>query len=76
MYDQHYLHYFDDASIAECVAEAKENGFTARALAETDIFAAAMKCAELTNRYVESQGRRAHPRTLSMLRSGIRNKEE
>ena len=47
-----------------------------RALAESDIFAAAMKCAELTNRYVESQGRNAHPRTLSMLRSGIRNKEE
>ena len=35
MYDQHYLHYFDDASIAECVAEAKESGFTARAFAET-----------------------------------------
>lgn len=48
----------------------------ARALAETDIFAAALKCAELTNQYVESQGRTAHPRTLSMLRAGIRNKEE
>ena len=35
MYEEHYLNYFDDAAIAECVAEAKENGFTARAFAET-----------------------------------------
>lgn len=48
----------------------------ARQIAETDIFAAALKCAALTNQYVESQGRVAHPRTLSMLRAGIRNKEE
>ncbi len=43
----------------------------ARELAERDIFAAARSCAELTNQYVESQGRKAHPRTLSMLRAGI-----
>ena len=40
----------------------------ARALAETDIFAAAAKCAELTNQYVLSQGRKPHPRTVEMLK--------
>ena len=25
MYDQHYLNYFDDEAIAECVAEVKGN---------------------------------------------------
>lgn len=39
----------------------------ARALAETDIFAATRKCAELTNRHLAEQGRQAHPRTLRML---------
>ena len=39
----------------------------ARALAETDIFAATRKCAELTNRHLAEQGRLAHPRTLKML---------
>lgn len=39
----------------------------ARALAETDIFAAMRKCAQLTNAYVESQGKRPHPRSLAML---------
>ena len=48
----------------------------ARRLAETDIFAAALKCAELTNTYVNSQGKTAHPRTLSMLRVGTKIKEE
>ena len=38
-----------------------------RALAETDIFAATRKCAELTNRHLAEQGRQAHPRTLRML---------
>ena len=48
----------------------------ARALAERDIFAAALRCAELTNQYVERQGRKAHPRTIAMLHAGIRIKEE
>ena len=39
----------------------------ARSLAETDIFAATRKCAELTNRHLAEQGRLAHPRTLKML---------
>ena len=39
----------------------------ARALAETDIFAATRKCAELTNRHLAEQGRQAHLRTLRML---------
>ena len=39
----------------------------ARSLAETDIFAATRKCAELTNRHLAEQGRQAHPRTLRML---------
>ena len=38
-----------------------------RSLAETDIFAATRKCAELTNRHLAEQGRQAHPRTLRML---------
>ena len=40
----------------------------ARALAETDIFAAAKQCARLTDEHVRSQGGRSHPRTLAMLR--------
>ena len=39
----------------------------ARSLAETDIFAATKRCAELTNRHLAEQGRQAHPRTLRML---------
>ena len=38
-----------------------------RSLAETDIFAATRKCAELTNLHLAEQGRQAHPRTLRML---------
>lgn len=39
----------------------------ARALAEEDIFAAARRCAELTNRHLLTQGRQPHPRSLAML---------
>ena len=39
----------------------------ARALAETDVFAATRRCAELTNRHLAEQGLSAHPRTLKML---------
>lgn len=39
----------------------------ARSLAETDVFAATRRCAELTNRHLAEQGRQAHPRTLRML---------
>jgi len=39
----------------------------ARALAETDIYAAMCKCGELTNAYLESQGRHAHPKSNKML---------
>ena len=39
----------------------------ARALAETDLYAAMCLCAELTNRHLETQGRHAHPRSLAML---------
>lgn len=48
----------------------------ARRLAEADIFAAMLKCAELTSQYVKEQGRKAHPKTMSMLHAGIRNKED
>lgn len=40
---------------------------SARALAETDIFAAARRCAELTSSYVIKQGGIPHPRTAQML---------
>ena len=40
----------------------------ARELAETDIFAAARLCAQLTNEHVRSEGGRPHPRTLAMLK--------
>ncbi|MBP3651967.1 MAG: nicotinate-nucleotide adenylyltransferase [Clostridia bacterium] len=39
----------------------------ARQLAETDIYRAMCKCAQLTNEHVKSQGRRPHPRSLAML---------
>lgn len=39
----------------------------ARRLAEEDIFAATHKCAELTNAYLERQGKRPHPRSLAMM---------
>lgn len=39
----------------------------ARRLAETDIFAAMRRCAQLTNTHLISQGRRPHPRSLAML---------
>lgn len=39
----------------------------ARDLAETDIYAAMCLCAQLTNQYLEKQGRHAHPRSLAML---------
>lgn len=51
----------------------------ARALAERDIFRAMRRCAELTNQYLERQGRRPHPRSLAMLHSDetdIKIKEE
>lgn len=48
----------------------------ARALAERDIFSAMRRCAELTNEYLELQGKRPHPRTLAMLNSETIKKEE
>lgn len=39
----------------------------ARQLAENDIFKAMFECARLTNEYLESQGKRPHPRSLAML---------
>lgn len=39
----------------------------ARALAETDIFAAMRKCAELTDAYLRSQGKTPHPKSLKMM---------
>lgn len=50
----------------------------ARTLAETDIFRAMVRCAELTEEYIAGQGGQTHPRTLSMLASydHLRSKEE
>jgi len=42
----------------------------ARRLAESDIFAAARRCAELTNDYLIEQGKQPHAKTLAMLRAG------
>lgn len=39
----------------------------ARQLAETDIYQAMCKCAQLTNEYLKTQGKRPHPRSLAML---------
>ena len=39
----------------------------ARALAETDIFAAMRKCTELTNGYLLSQGKKPHPKSLKLM---------
>jgi len=39
----------------------------ARSLAETDIYKALCKCAQLTNDHLKTQGRQAHPRSLAML---------
>jgi len=39
----------------------------ARALAETDIFAAMRKCTELTNGYLISQGKKPHPKSLKLM---------
>lgn len=39
----------------------------ARALAETDLYAAMCLCAQLTDQYLKTHGRRAHPRSLAML---------
>lgn len=39
----------------------------ARRLAEEDIFVGMCKCAQLTNEYLKSQGKRPHPRSLAML---------
>ena len=41
----------------------------ARALAETDIFAAMRLCAELTSRHLRSRGQAIHPRTLMLLQT-------
>lgn len=41
----------------------------ARALAETDIFAAARKCALLTNAYLRTQGQTPHPKSLIMIKN-------
>lgn len=39
----------------------------ARLLAESDIFAAMRKCAELTNAYLASQGKAPHPKSIKMI---------
>lgn len=39
----------------------------ARKLAETDIYRAMCKCAQLTNEYLEAQGKMPHPRSLAIL---------
>lgn len=41
----------------------------ARQLAEHDLYAAMCMCTELTNRYLESQGEQAHPRSIAMLKN-------
>ena len=48
----------------------------ARAIAQTDIFAAMCKCAQLTNSHLESQGKRPHPRSLAMLNNYLQHEEE
>lgn len=40
----------------------------ARALAETDLFAAMRKCTELTNRYLLAQGKKPHPKSLKLIK--------
>ena len=43
----------------------------ARKLAESDLWAATRRCAELTNEYLIEQGKQPHLRTITMLQAGI-----